>query len=189
MIVASDFEILTDVVREQLADDTIAWGVFRVADSEKDSPRRVVWVPTHFKCEGPMQANAIHDADTGELGDTLLTDRLLVECNISGVDFEDGCKIRSQVLNAVREAFGTSSIALDGEYRTEMPGHSGVMWGGAVKIVQRFEWMINVPKTNGLDGSGSGSVKVVEIDLTDELQSSTGSTATDGLLVILPPGP
>jgi hypothetical protein len=172
---ASPFEVLTECVREQLADDTIAWGIFRIEDSRKDAPRRVVWIPTDFHCEPVLQANPLRDSETGELGDSLLTDRLMVECNITGLDFEDGCLIRTKILNACRNALGISSHPIDGAYVTEQQGHSGYLWGGAVKIVQRFEWLINVPKAD------SYFARVDEIDQTSEL------ITTDELLVITPP--
>lgn len=175
---ASDFEVLTECVREQLADDTIAWGIFRVAESLKDSPRRVVWVPTEFDCEPVEMANPLRDSETDELGDTLLTDRVMVECHISGRDFEDACLIRRQVLNACRQALGLSSRPLGGSYQTELEGHGGYMWGGTSKVIQHFHWMINVPKPD------QPSAIVETIEQTSELQN-TG--ATTELLTITTP--
>lgn len=166
---SSDFEVLTEIVREQMGDDTIAFGIFRVAESRQASTRRVVWIPTAFRCEGVLEANALRDYDSGELGDTLLVDRLLVECHINGDSFEDACAIRRSVLNACRIALGTSSQAVDGEYVTEQEGKSGYVWGGRAKIVQRFEWAMNIAKPD------TESVVVIEIDQTSELQN-TGHT-------------
>ena len=178
---ASDFEALCEVVREQVGDDTIAWGMFRVADSAKDSPRRVVWIPADFRCEQPYEANPIRHSDSGALGDTLLVDRTTVICIITGVDFEDACLIRRQVLNACRVSLGTSSIPLDGEYVTEQEGQSGYLWGGAAKIVQRFDWMINVPRVAPYmapDGSGY-EVIVTQIDQTNEIQTDAPAVTED----------
>lgn len=175
---ASDFEVLTEIVREQLNDETIAWGIFRIAESQKAATRRVVWIPTEFRCEGVLEANSLRDFDTGELGDTLLVDRLFVECHINGDDFEDACAIRRGVLNACRIAMGTSSQPMDGTYVTEQQGQSGYVWGGRAKIIQRFEWMMNIAKPD------TQSVVVIEIDQTSELQD-TGHT--DEQLVIRNP--
>lgn len=178
---ASDFEVLTQIVREQVADSTISWGIFRVADELKDSPRRVVWVPTEFVCEGVEYANPIRDVDSNELQDTLLTDRTYVECHIYGQDFEDACLIRRKVLNAVRVVFGTSCKATRGAYQTELEDHAGYMWGGASKIIQLFEWMINVPMPETI------SVVVENIELKAELQADS-PTVTEETLII-PPAP
>lgn len=174
----SDFEVLVECVRVALGDSTIAWGVFRVAESLKDSQRRVVWVPTQFDCEPVSMFNPIVDHETGELGDTLVTDRTTVECHITGIDFADACSIRRQVLNAVTNALATSSTPLGGAYMSELEGESGYMWGAQAKIVQHFNWMINVSKPSGY------VTTVREIDMTDELQSS-GST--DEILIIPTP--
>lgn len=176
--VASSFEVLTECVREQLADETIAWGIFRVAESQKDSPRRVVWIPIGGQCTGVMMTNPLRDSETDELGDSLQTDRTMVECHITGNDFEDACNIRVQVLNAARQALRTSSVATHVDYVTEQDGHSGHMWGGQAKIVQMFEWQINVPKPDQFKAT------VIEIDQTSELQNIA---ATDELLTITPP--
>ena len=130
-----------------------------------------------------LSSNPRRDADTGELGDTLLTDRLMVECHITGVDFEDGCAIRHQILNACRRALGVSSEAADGAYVTEQQGHSGYMWAGAVKIVQRFVWSMNVPKTDGY------IARVDEIDQTSELQADAPAVSEELLVIIPPPTP
>jgi len=179
--VASDFEKLTEVVREQVADSTISWGIFRVADSQQDSPRRVVWVPTEFSCEGVEYANPIRNVDTNELQDTLLTDRTYVECHIYGADFEDACLIRRKVLNAVRVVFGTSCKATRGAYQTELEGHSGYMWGGASKIIQLFEWMINVPMPETIP------VVVENIEMKTALQPGDPPGTEETL--IIPPAP
>ena len=176
---ASDFEALCEVVREQVGDDTIAWGMFRVDDSRKDSPRRVVWIPADFRCETvPAFQRSV---DGGGMGDTLLVDRTTVLCIITGVDFEDACLIRRQVLNACKFALGTSSVPLDGEYVTEQEGQSGYLWGGAAKIVQRFDWMINVPRIlpgGPMDGSGY-EVVVTQIDQTNEIQADAPAVTED----------
>lgn len=178
---ASDFETLTDVVREQVADPTIAWGVFRVAESLKDSPRRVVWVPTVFDCEPVEVANPIRNYDTHELEDILLTDRVVVECHIYGIDFEDAIAIRRKVLNATRTAFGNSSTPTRGAYQTELEGHSGYMWGGASKIIQEFHWMINVAKPD------TTTVVVESIELTAALQPGDPPGTEETLTI--PPAP
>lgn len=172
---------MTEIVREQVADPTIAWGVFRVAESQNDSPRRVVWVPTDFTCEGIEYANPLRNADSGELQDILLTDRLLVECHIYGQDFEDACVIRRKVLNAVKTAFHASSEAISGVYQTEVEGHSGYMWGGASKIIQVFRWMMNVAKPE------TTSVVVTSIELTAALQPGDPPGTEETL--IIPPAP
>lgn len=175
---ASDFEVLTECVRVALADDTIAFGIFRVAESLKDSQRRVVWIPTTFDCEPIEYFNPVRDGETGEMGDSLLTDRVVVECHISGLDFNDACVIRRQVLNACQVALANSSEPLGGAYQSELEGHGGYMWGGASKIIQHFHWMINVAKPD------NAHTIVREIDQTDELQTSG---TTDEILIIPTP--
>lgn len=166
---ASDFEVLVDLVREQLNDDTISWGVFRVDETKKEGRRRVVWIPTEFRCITVQQANPMHDFDTGELSDIMLSDRLTVECHISGADFEDACEIRRNIINATWNVMHMSSDPIDGQYVTEMPGQAGHTWAGATKIIQRFEWILNVAKPD------QESVEIVEIEQTTELQN-TGHT-------------
>lgn len=161
----SDFERLVLLVRDAIADDTIEFGVFRTAESEHASLRRVVWIPTEFNCEPVAQTNPLYDPLTGEPGDTLHTDAVTVECQISGRNFADACVIRRQVCNAVNEVFRTSSQAADGVYQTEVYGSSGIMWGGNSKIIQRFVWMMNVGKLPELP-----IVRVQEIDLVDRTQ-------------------
>lgn len=178
---ASDFEILTEVVRQQIADPTIAWGLFRVAESQQDSPRRVVWIPTEFMCVPVGQANPLRNYDTHELEDILITDQVAVECHIYGLDFEDAIAIRRKVLNAVRVAFGNSSTPIRGAYQTELEGHSGHMWGGASKIIQEFHWMINVAKPD------TTSVVVESIELTAALQPGSPPGTVETL--IIPPAP
>lgn len=177
---ASDFEVLVDLVHNAINDEMIAHGVFRVAESKKDAPRRVVWIPTEFSCQQVLMANPLFDADDGSMGDTLFTDFVTVECQIMGVDFEDACYIRRQVCNAVRQVMQTSSRAVGGAYQTELSGHSGHMWGGQAKIVQVFTWEINVPKPD------QAQVTVREIDQTNSL-TQDGVTSTDETLTILPP--
>lgn len=178
---ASDFEVLTDIVREQLADPTIAWGIFRVAEPMHDSPRRVVWVPTTFVCDGIEYANPIPHSVTGQLRDALIVDRTTVECHIYGTDFEDACLIRRKVLNAVEAVLKTSSTATRGAYQTELEDHAGFMWGEQSKIIQEFHWMMNVMKSDGNE-------RVVEsIELTAALQPG-GSPGTEETLII-PPAP
>lgn len=172
---ASDFEVLVECVQNAMSDDTIAFGVFRVSESKKDFPRRVVWIPTEFTCQPVMMANPLIDADN-EYGDTLFTDFIMVECQISGIDFEDACLIRRKVCNAVRTAMALSSRAVDGVYATEMEGNSGVMFAGKSKIIQRFEWQINVPKPD------ETPVTVTQIEQTSEL----GET-TETLIIPTPP--
>lgn len=178
---ASDFELLTEVVRQQIADPTIAWGLFRVAEAMQDSPRRVVWVPTEFDCQPVEYANPLRNFDTQELEDILVTDRVLVECHIYGLDFEDAIAIRRKVLNATRIAMGTSSKPLGGAYQTQLEGHAGHMWGGASKIVQMFHWMINVAKPD------ITSVVVESIELTAALQPGDPPGTEETL--IIPPAP
>lgn len=186
---ASDFEVLVDLVRQQMGDDTVAWGVFRVAASQKDSPRRVVWIPTDFRCEGVQSAPLIRHSESGADGDVLLTMRVNVECEISGVDFEDACLIHRYVLNSVRRRFGTSSTAIDGAFVTEQQGHSGYLWGGAAKIVQRFLWTLNVPRVNeDTDVEGSNlSVVVEHIEQTGELQADAPAVSEETLFIPPPP--
>lgn len=178
---ASDFEILTEVVRQQVADPTIAWGIFRVAESQQDSSRRVVWIPTDFVCEEVGQANPLRNFDTGQLEDILLTDRTMVECHIYGLDFEDACAIRRKVLYAADVALANSSTAISGAYQTELEGHAGHMWGGASKIIQVFRWMLNVAKPD------TTSVVVETIELTAAVQPGSPPGTVETL--IIPPAP
>lgn len=164
---AADFPVLVDCVKNAMSDDTITHGVFRIAETEKSSPRRVVWVPTTFTCKPVLYANSIRDADTGELADILFTDFLTVECHVSGNDFEDADLIRRAVCNAVRQVFHTSSKPTGGVYVTEQTNHSGLMWGGKSKILQLFEWEINVPRPD------HGKAIVTTIEQTSELIATT----------------
>jgi hypothetical protein len=178
--VASDFETLVTLVETTLGDDSIAFGVFRLAESRKDAVRKTIWIPTEFICRPVLMSNPLIDADTGEMGDSLFTDFLTVECQISGTNFEDACDIRKKICNAVRRAMGVSSIPTNGVYQTEMSGHSSVMWNSYAKIVQLFEWQINVPKTE------TYSTVVTTIDQAGDL-TLDGVTSTEELLTITAP--
>jgi hypothetical protein len=175
----SDFEILVEAVRVALADDTLEFGLFRLAESERTSVRRVVWIPTEFNCEPVMQANTLIDGDTGEIGEVLFTDYVTVECHISGADFGDAARTRVQVCNAVRNALGLASMPIDGAYQTELSGHSGVMWGGMAKIIQRFRWKMNVSR---LQPGGSGQVRVEHIEIPPGITADGSVGPSDGLL-------
>lgn len=173
---AADFPVLVDCVKNAMSDDSIAHGIFRIAESERSFPRRVVWIPTTFTCKPVLYANSIRDADSGELADILFTDFLTVECHVSGVDFEDADLIRRAVCNAVRQVFGTSSKPTGGAYVTEQAGNSGVMFAGKSKILQLFEWEINVPRPD------SATAIVTRIEQTTKL----GETA-ETLIIPTPP--
>jgi hypothetical protein len=175
---ASDFETLVDAVRTALADDTIDFGLFRLAEAEKASPRRVVWIPTDFHCEPPMMANSLIDSDSGEIGDTMFTDFLSVECHIVGVDFADCCAIRVQVVNAVHTALGTASRAQDGAYITEQQGQAGLLWGGRAKCMQRFTWRMNVTRLH----PGAGQVRVTKIEIPPGIQPDGSVGPSDSLV-------
>lgn len=150
-----------------MSDDTIAHGIFRLSVTENSHPRRVIWVPTTFSCKPVLYANPTVDADTGALVDILFTDFLTVECHVSGIDFEDADLIRRKVCNAVRQVFATSSKPVGGAYVTEQTGHSGLMWGGKSKILQIFEWEINVPRPE------TGVATVETIEQTSEVGTTT----------------
>ena len=175
---ASDFETLIAAVKTALADDTIEFGLFRLADYERGGPRRVVWIPTEFHIEPPLMANALIDGDSGEIGDTMFTDFLTVECHCVGVDFGDVCQVRLQVVNAVRDALGTSSRALDGHYQTELAGQAGILWGGAARVLQRFQWRMNVARLH----PGAGQVRVTKIEIPPGIQPDGSVGPSDSLL-------
>ena len=146
----SDFERIASLVRDAFADHTVEWGLFRTAESEHGSVRRVVWIPTEFTCEAPEKTQQ----------DVLHTDFVTVECQVSGQTFADACQIRKQVCSAVRRVMGTASEAADGIYQTEQYGAAGIMWGGHSKIIQRFVWRLNVLRLPERTG-----VPIKEIDL------------------------
>lgn len=164
----SEFEQWVNAIHNTLADDTIEFGLFNVAAESIGALRRVIWIPTTFKCDNNRNATF----GTTSNG-TMATDELFVECHITGADFTDTCALRTAVMNATRKTLGTYSRPVDGKYFAEVQEDDTLLWGGAAKVVQRFAWHMDVPEVNVF------TARVRQIDIVDSTQITT---TTDGVL-------
>jgi hypothetical protein len=162
----SNIEVVLRAIHETLGDDTIAAGLFNLADGSVGAGRRVLWVPTRFICDNNKQAT-LH-------GGNLFTESLAIEAHIYGDSFADACTIRLQLLNASRKTLGTGQIAVDGLYKSEITEEGAVLWSNLAHIVQRFTWNMNAPIVE----DNVYSARVERIDLLDGTQFS----AADGAL-------
>lgn len=166
---ASDFSTLVDQIGTALGDNTIEFHKLRLAQPQAAGSRRVVWIPTTFRCGGVIPSNPqLNDAD--ERVFTLSTDMQTVEAHIVGESFDDVCAIRVKVLNAVRVALQTGSKPIDGEYVTQLEHGAANMFGGREKIVQRFQWTMNVVR----EVEETAAITAIDQDnaLNDEVEST-----------------
>lgn len=141
----SDLEIVLEAIRLEMNDPDVWWGLYRTALSENTQLRRVVWIPTEFENEPVKLTNPLRDED-GSHAEILTTDEITLEAHITGKSFGDMCRIRVQVLQAVRLVLGPDAELFGGEYRTQQEQIEGVMWAGAEKLIQRFRFCLNVEK-------------------------------------------
>lgn len=162
----SAIEQLIRAVHETLADETVAIGLYSIAEGDVGMSRKVVWVPTRFICDNNKRATLS--------GTSLFTETLVIECFLYGESFEDACELRDRVLNAVRNTMGTGSTAVDGVYAFEKLEDGSLVWSDVAYIAQRFHWNVFVPRIEDT----SYPVRVKSIDIVD----GTQITAADGAL-------
>jgi len=161
----SDIEVVLRGIHEALGDDTIAAGLFNLADGSVGAGRRVLWVPTRFICDNNKKAT-LH-------GSNLFTESLAIEAHIYGDSFADACAIRLQLLNASRKTLGTGQTAVDGVYKSEITDDGAILWSTLAHIVQRFNWNMNAPIVE----DNVYSARVQRIDLVDGTQFTTADGA------------
>lgn len=164
----SEFEQWVRAIHDALSDETVEFGLFSLHADSMGALRRVVWMPTTFKCDNNRYAT-FGTTSNGTIG----TDELFVEAHITGADFTDTCDLRARVMNATRQTLGTFSRPVDGRYFAEEDDNGMVTWGSNSRVVQRFAWNMNVAETEGY------TVRVREIQMLDGAQINT---VVDGVL-------
>lgn len=156
----ADFEILVNAVQEVFADPSVEFALF-----DGQAERRVVWIPTKFKNDGPVGFSKNNDVLWQEL--------LVVEAHHHGLDFFDCANIRNRVANAIHRVFGAESVPHDGFYSTDPDADKdtppATTWTSSSVIVQRYVWKMNVPRIE----ETSYPVAVSQIDIVDGTQFTT----------------
>lgn len=157
---ASDFEIIVDAIHVALNEPTVIKGLFRLKNTyageadgvinEHSQVRRITWIPTDFQSIPLKRTNPIRDQVTGESAHVLMQEIWSVEAHIVGLSFEDMEAVRVRLLMAVRQVFGIESVANGGLWVTQEREVAAHMYGGFEKVIQRFEWTVNVRELSAL---------------------------------------
>lgn len=140
---ASDFELLVDMIHEQLADPTVGKYVFRVSQPEHAQLRRIVWIPRDYSSAPAKRTNPLREKD-GRVAKVLGQEEWSVEAHITAESFAALEDLRRRLLYVLDEAFGTDCVPHGGAWTTQDEDIAGVMWAGAEKCVMHFTWMFNV---------------------------------------------
>jgi hypothetical protein len=134
-------------------DADVAIDKFEVNRARHDQRKRVVFVPVG----GTIEAATRHGRRLGEVvvgQPTQLTvfeqryrDRMTVAAHMVAESFEDTILLRDEVLRQTHASLNTASTP--GTYRivTQEDDHASVMLAKFEKIIQLFEWDLNIDKT------------------------------------------
>lgn len=135
----SDFEQIVDELHAVLADASLDYGVFRLAQAEHASPRRVVWIPISFETRELKVSGPIRGADGAR---ALYVESWLVEAHIVGDSFRDTELIRVRLVDVSKRVLETSQDPVGGLWVTQALGGAASAFGGLEKVVQRFRWQM-----------------------------------------------
>ena len=138
----SAFNQCVDAIHVALEDSSVAKGIFRVQQSERDALRRIVWIPTDFATTTPKRVHS-RDLD-GRAARLIVAEQWTVEAHITAANFEELEALRHKLLRVHREVMPADCVPLGGVWTTQDADNAAHMLGGAEKAVQRFSWTFNI---------------------------------------------